>query len=269
MTAMTTPLGDRFSAMLDQCARERRLAFLLHLTLGDPSPEASLPLLETLAEAGADAFELAIPFSDPTADGPVLEESAHRALDAGTTVEKCFSLVRTFREKHPNVPLSLATYVNIAVAPGLERFFQSAAAAGFDAAALRDLPLAMREAEPEWDDAARTAGIGLAASVSGASCQRSLSGIAKQRGTLPFVILPERACGASATDAPPPVLLELEEGNLADIDKARAAGAAGIIAGTALGRIIEANLGNPQAMESAASDYVRAMKAACRPMTAR
>ena len=186
MTAMTTPLGDRFSAMLDQCARERRLAFLLHLTLGDPSPEASLPLLETLAEAGADAFELAIPFSDPTADGPVLEESAHRALDAGTTVEKCFSLVRTFREKHPNVPLSLATYVNIAVAPGLERFFQSAAAAGFDAAALRDLPLAMREAEPEWNDAARGAGIGLAASVSGASCQRSLSGIAKQRSALPF-----------------------------------------------------------------------------------
>ena len=178
--------------------------------------------------------------------------------------------MRTFREKHPNVPLSLTTYVNIAVAPGLERFFQSAAAAGLDATtALRDLPLAMREAEPEWDDAARTAGIGLAASVSGASCQRSLSGIAKQRGTLPFVILPERACGASATDAPAPVLLELEEGNLADIDKARAAGAAGIIAGTALGRIIEANLGNAQAMESAASDYVRAMKAACRPMTER
>lgn len=269
MTAMTTPLGDRFSAMLDQCARERRLAFLLHLTLGDPSPEASLPLLETLAEAGADAFELAIPFSDPTADGPVLEESAHRALDAGTTVEECFSLVRTFREKHPNVPLSLATYVNIAVAPGLERFFQSVAAAGFDAAALRDLPLAMREAEPEWDDAARTAGIGLAANVSGASSTSSVAGVLKQNGALPFLILPERACGSSATNAPAPVLLELEEGNPEDIEKARAAGAAGIIAGTALGRIIEANLGNPQAMESAASDYVRAMKAACRPMTER
>ena len=186
MTAMTTPLGDRFSAMLDQCARERRLAFLLHLTLGDPSPEASLPLLETLAEAGADAFELAIPFSDPTADGPVLEESVHRALDAGTTVEECFSLVRTFREKHPNVPLSLATYVNIAVAPGLERFFQSVAAAGFDAAALRDLPLAMREAEPEWDDAARTAGIGLAANVSGASSTSSVAGVLKQNGALYF-----------------------------------------------------------------------------------
>ena len=83
------------------------------------------------------------------------------------------------------------------------------------------------------------------------------------------MILPERACGARAPAAPAPVLLELEEGNLADIDKARAAGAAGIIAGTALGRIIEANLGNAQAMESAASDYVRAMKAACRPMTVR
>lgn len=88
-------------------------------------------------------------------------------------VEKCFSLVRTFREKHPNVPLSLTTYVNIAVAPGLERFFQSAAAASFDAATLRDLPLAMREAEPEWDDAAKAAGIGLAASVSGASSTSS------------------------------------------------------------------------------------------------
>ena len=152
--------------------------------------------------------------------------------------------MRTFREKHPNVPLSLTIYVNIAVAPALERFFQSAAAAGFDAATVRDLPLAMREAEPEWDDAARTAGIGLAAGVTGASCQRSLSGIAKQRGTLPFVILPERACGASAADAPAPVLLELEEGNQEDIEKARGAGAAGIIAGTALGRIIEANLGN-------------------------
>ena len=81
--------------------------------------------------------------------------------------------MRTFREKHPNVPLSLTTYVNITVAPGLQRFFQSAAAAGFDAAALRDLPLAMREAEPKWDDAAKAAGIGLAASVSGASSTSS------------------------------------------------------------------------------------------------
>ena len=67
--------------------------------------------------------------------------SGHRLRN----VEKCFSLVRTFREKHPNVPLSLTTYVNIAVAPGRERCFQSAAAAGLDATtALRDLPLAMR-----------------------------------------------------------------------------------------------------------------------------
>ena len=175
--------------------------------------------------------------------------------------------MRTFREKHPNVPLSLTTYVNIAVAPGLQRFFQSAAAPGLDAASLRDLPLAMREAEPEWDDAARAAGIGLAASLSGASCQRSLSGIAKQRGALPFLILPERACGSSAVETPAPALLELEEGNQEDIEKARAAGAAGIIAGTAFGRIIEANLGNAQAMERAVADYARAMKQACKQMT--
>ena len=162
------------------------------------------------------------------------------------------------------MPLSLTTYVNIAVAPGLQRFFQSAAAPGLDAASLRDLPLAMREAEPEWDDAA---GIGLAASVSGASCQRSLSGIAKQRGALPFLILPERACGSRAVETPAPALLELEEGNQEDIEKARAAGAAGIIAGTAFGRIIEANLGNAQAMERAVADYARAMKQACKQMT--
>ena len=90
---------------------------------------------------------------------------------------------------------------------------------------------------------------------------------AAQRTALP--ILPERACGSSAIEAPAPVLLELEEGKPADIEKARAAGAAGIIAGTALGRIIEANLGNAQVMESAASDYVRAMKQACKSMTER
>ena len=172
--------------------------------------------------------------------------------------------MRTFREKHPNVPLSLTTYVNITVAPGLQRFFQSAAAAGFDAAALRDLPLAMREAEPKWDDAAKAAGIGLAASVSGTS---SVAGVLKQHGALPFVILPERACGTGTADAPAPVLLKLEEGNPEDIEKARAAGAAGIIAGTAFGRIIEANLGNAQAMERAVADYARAMKQACKQMT--
>ena len=83
------------------------------------------------------------------------------------------------------------------------------------------------------------------------------------------MILPESACGTGTADAPAPVLLKLEEGNPEDIEKARAAGAAGIIAGTALGRIIEAILGNAQAMESAASDYVRAMKQACKSMTER
>ena len=166
------------------------------------------------------------------------------------------------------MPLSLTTYVNIAVAPGLERFFQSAAAAGLDATtALRDLPLAMREAEPEWNDAARAAGIGLAASVSGTTSTSSAAGVLKQRGALPFLILPERARGSSAIETPAPVLLELEKGNPADIEKARAAGAAGIIAGTALGQIIEANLGNAQAMERAVADYARAMKQACMQMT--
>ena len=90
--------------------------------------------------------EVGIPFSDPIADGPVIQAAAKRALDAGVRVDDCFGLIADFRARHPEVPVGILTYANLVVARGRETFFRRAAEAGADSLLIADLPA--REAEP-------------------------------------------------------------------------------------------------------------------------
>ena len=82
-----------------------------------------LEALPGVTEAGADAFELGIPFSDPSADGPVICLSSKRALANGSDTQKCLQVVQQYRAKHPDMPISLMIYINLAYAPGLDHFF--------------------------------------------------------------------------------------------------------------------------------------------------
>jgi tryptophan synthase alpha chain len=130
---------SRIAQAFARAQREHRAAFVAYLTAGDPNPEATVGLARSLAEAGTDILELGVPFSDPIADGPVIQRSGARALAAGTTLETVFEIARRIRAAMP-LPLVLFSYVNPLLRHGLARAADQARAAGFDAALLTDVP---------------------------------------------------------------------------------------------------------------------------------
>ena len=114
-------------------------AFIPFVTAGDPSLETTERLVLAMAEAGADLIELGIPFSDPVAEGPVIQRADARALKAGTTADRIFDTVRRIREK-TDVPLAFMTYINPVFAYGPDRFMAGCRDAGVDAVIVPDLP---------------------------------------------------------------------------------------------------------------------------------
>ena len=113
-------------------------AFGAFLMLGDPDLKTSARLLDELVEGGADMIEVGIPFSDPVADGPVIQAAACRALASGVRVSDCFELLAGFRGRHPTVPVGILTYANIVAAR--MGFMRDAAEAGTDSLLIADVP---------------------------------------------------------------------------------------------------------------------------------
>ena len=127
---------SRYAAMFDRLGHEAALgAFVM---LGDPDLQTSAALLHALVVGGADMIELGIPFSDPIADGPVIQAAALRALNAGVRVADCFDLIAGFRARHADVPAGILTYANIVVARS--GFMRDAAEAGADSLLIADVP---------------------------------------------------------------------------------------------------------------------------------
>ena len=135
---------SRYAAMFDRLAARGEGAFGAFVMLGDPDFANSARLLDTLVTAGADMIEVGIPFSDPVADGPVIQAAAQRALDSGIRVADCFALISALRQRHSDVPIGILTYANLVVARG--GFMREAAAAGADSLLIADVPAL--EAEP-------------------------------------------------------------------------------------------------------------------------
>lgn len=133
---------SRYAAMFDRLNSEG--AFGGFLMLGDPDLQTSAHLLDALVEGGADMIEVGIPFSDPIADGPVIQAAAQRALAAGVRVGDCFDLIAGFRERHPQVPVGILTYANLVMARA--GFMRDAAEVGADSLLIADVPTL--EAEP-------------------------------------------------------------------------------------------------------------------------
>jgi tryptophan synthase alpha chain len=135
---------SRYARMFDRLEKQREGAFGGFLMLGDPDLETSARHLDALVEGGADMIEVGIPFSDPVADGPIIQAAAQRALAAGASVGDCFDLIEGFRRKHPDVPVGILTYANLVVA--LSGFVRDAAEAGADSLLIADIP--SLEAQP-------------------------------------------------------------------------------------------------------------------------
>ena len=119
-------------------------AFIPFITCGDPDLETTAACVRTMVAAGADLVELGIPFSDPTAEGPVIQEANERALAAGTTTDKVFDLVRDLR-KDVTIPMVFMTYANVVFSYGAERFIATCEEIGIDGLILPDVPFEERE----------------------------------------------------------------------------------------------------------------------------
>ncbi|HET7282108.1 MAG TPA: tryptophan synthase subunit alpha [Sphingomicrobium sp.] len=133
---------SRYAAMFDRLDGDG--AFGAFLMLGDPDLETSARLLDDAVEGGADMIEVGIPFSDPVADGPVIQAAAQRALAAGVRVGDCLDLIAALRARHSDVPIGILTYANIVRARA--GFMRDAAEAGADSLLVADVPAL--EAEP-------------------------------------------------------------------------------------------------------------------------
>lgn len=125
-------------------AFSKRKAFIPFITCGDPSLDFSQRAIDTLIENGADIIELGIPFSDPVAEGDVIQKATARALDSGTSVEDVFALVAKVRAKS-NIPLVFMTYANIVFSYGSKEFFAKARELGVDGVIIPDVPYEERD----------------------------------------------------------------------------------------------------------------------------
>jgi tryptophan synthase alpha chain len=150
-------------------------AFIPFITCGDPNLEVTKKAVIAMVEAGADLVELGIPFSDPTAEGPVIQEGNLRALQGGVTTDKIFSMVRELRQS-VSVPMVFMTYANVVFSYGAERFISTCQEIGIDGLILPDIPF---EEKGEFQNVCKKYSVDLISLIAPTSDQR-ISMIAKE-----------------------------------------------------------------------------------------
>ena len=158
-------------------------AFIPFITCGDPDLETTERVVRAMAEAGADLIELGIPFSDPTAEGPVIQSANVRALAAGTTTDKIFDMVRRLR-RDVTIPMLFMTYANVVFSYGSERFIATCADIGIDALILPDIPY---EEKDEFDPICKRYGVDLISLVAPTSAER-IAMVAKEASGFIYVV---------------------------------------------------------------------------------
>ena len=135
---MPVQTATRIANLFRNCQAEHRKAFIAYITAGDPSPERTAALVLALERGGADLIELGVPFSDPIADGPVIQRASDRALRAGTKMQHVLEIVREIR-RHSQIPLLLFSYLNPLLRYGFEKLARDFSEAGIDGVLLTDL----------------------------------------------------------------------------------------------------------------------------------
>lgn len=149
----------RLTRLFAQLRKKHRCGLIAYVTCGDPDASTTVETVLALARAGADAIELGVPFSDPIADGPVIQAAAQRALERGTTTDELFYIAERIREQS-DVPLIAFSYLNPIVRFGVDLFTRRCRESGIDAILVTDLP---PESSDELRDAAHREGLGLVA----------------------------------------------------------------------------------------------------------
>ena len=254
---------SRYAAMFRRSGNAG--VFGAFVMLGDPDLDSCAAILDELVAGGADMVEVGIPFSDPVADGPVIQAAAVRALANGTTPADCFALLKAFRARHPDVPVGILTYANLVLARGRDHFYAQAAAAGVDSVLVADVPVL--EAEP-YVAAARAHGVDAVLIAAINTPRERLREIARLGGGYTYCVARAGVTGANReaafeheamldalreAGAPPPVF-GFGISRPDHVRAALAAGAAGVISGSAIVERV--------ARGEEVAPFVREMKAA-------
>jgi len=135
---MPAPFQTRITRTFDRLKQEGNRGLIAYITAGDPSPDQTVGIVRALEQGGVDIIELGVPFSDPIADGPVIQRASERSLRAGTTLKTVLQILRDLR-RESEIPVVIFSYLNPVLRYGFEKFAADAAAAGADGALLTDL----------------------------------------------------------------------------------------------------------------------------------
>lgn len=275
MTLSVNPrkAGIRYENAFAKLKEKKQGAFIPFVVIGDPNIEQSFEVIKALIDAGADALELGIPFSDPSADGVTIQMAALRALNAGTNTDLCLEVLAKVRAYAPDMPIGLLLYGNLIFARGIEKFYQDIANVGVDSVLVADLPL--RESEKFRDAAAKhnVAQIFIAPPNGSEETMKNIGEFSKGytyvlsragvTGTETKAAMPAENLinTLNKYQAAPPVLgfgISAPE----QVKEALSAGALGAISGSAVVKIIESNLNNNAKMLAELGAFTTSMKSA-------
>ena len=259
---------SRLPATFAKLKKERRKALIPFIPAGDPEPGLTVPLMHALAKAGADVIELGVPFSDPMADGPVIQAASERALAAGTTLPAILELVVRVR-RHTNVPIVLMGYFNPIFHYGPARFARDATAAGVDGLLLVDLP--PEEADEIHGDL-RAAGLRLITLLAPTTPPERMARLAAAGEGFLYYVSMTGVTGVSQVDAgaieaavrslraqsPVPVAVGFGISSAADA-AAVGAFADAVVVGSALVKVVAAYGGSAE-LPAQAGAFIRALK---------
>jgi tryptophan synthase alpha chain len=263
---------NRLDARLRALAAANRKALVPFVTAGDPSPAATVPVLHALVAAGADILELGVPFSDPMADGPVIQRSSERALARGVGTAQVFEAVRAFRRDDADTPVVLMGYLNPVEMRGPAEYAAAAVAAGVDGVLLVDLP--PEEAAP-FRAAFRPHGLALISLAAPTTSDARLARLAAEAEGYVYYVSLAGVTGAALGDggdiaartaalrarSPVPVMIGF---GIKDAASAAAMGrlADGVVVGSALVDRLAAAGDAPGAAAQAAGEFLAPLRAA-------
>jgi tryptophan synthase alpha chain len=185
----------RIGRLFERLRAEHRPALIAYITAGDPTPDRTASLVAALERGGADLIELGVPFSDPIADGPVIQRGSERALKAGTTVAKVLDIAAQIRARS-EIPLLLFTYLNPVLRYGLEKLGRDAVAHGIDGCLMIDL--SVEEAEP-YTAAMRAAGLDTVFLAAPTSTARRMELVAKYSSGFVYLVSRTGVTGERST----------------------------------------------------------------------
>ena len=258
----------RITELFARLKREGRKGLIAYVTVGDPSPDRTPALIVALERGGADLIELGVPFSDPIADGPVIQRAGYRALQAGATVRKVLEVAAEIRTRS-QIPLLLFTYLNPIMRYGLEKLAHDAHAAGIDGCLLTDASV---EEAGSYVHVMRSAGLDTVFLAAPTSSPRRLKLVAEYSTGFVYLVSRTGVTGErdSISRSVAPLVRSMREvtslplavgfgvstpEHVAEIGSQAEA----VVVGSAIMRLIENNAGN-QSLEIQLESFIRELK---------